>query len=71
MKYKQIANELDELVKVMDEETNFICQRIEFIQCGQLNKAQFIEEKVLPIIQATIRKMIIRLEKLLSNNNER
>lgn len=70
---QKLSTELDILVGMLDEHTDYFCQRIEYMRIGKFGKAKFIDEKILPIIDKKIHQQVDRLEKRLSEkrkNNE-
>lgn len=60
----QTVEAIDGLVSVLDEHINFFCQRIEFSTRGQVNKAKFIDEKILPVIDRKVKQQINECIKL-------
>lgn len=66
-KSRLLLNEFEKLLVALDEHINFFCQRIEFMTSGQIDKARFIDEKVLPIIDSKIKETIKKIEEILSN----
>jgi hypothetical protein len=65
MNRKQLIIELNRLIDDLDEHINLFCKRIEFMRSGDKNKAKFIDERMLPIVDRKIQQQNERVHKLI------
>lgn len=60
-----LSEELTILSSFLDEHLDLFCKRIDFLQVGEKNKAKFINERLLPLVDQKIRKQTDVVSKLL------
>lgn len=53
---------VERITEILDEHVDFFCKRIEYLQQGKRKKAQFIDEKILPVITRRLIQAIKKSE---------
>lgn len=64
----KLAEEIDELISILDEDIDLSCQRVGFMTEGKSQKARYLEEKIRPSIHKRIQKQIEKTQMIFNEN---